>query len=208
MKYVIITVPMKRSDKVEPLIYPVDGNKAIEYGKPVCCPINGILAKTLIKDEQVKIIHVMTTGKNSECEKNKESFINELEKINENIGAVISYDAVEIEFLPTKQTYNKLITDLTEKIPDDAEIFTDITFGNKPEILSLFCALRFVEEFSNAIVQYIVYGKAEFNPQTDKIENPVIFDITSLYYLFKLIGSIGNADAESASKMLYDFFSL
>ena len=208
MKYVIITVPMKRSDKVEPLIYPVDGNKAIEYGKPVCCPINGILAKTLIKDEQVKIIHVMTTGKNSECEKNKESFINELEKINENIGAVISYDAVEIEFLPTKQTYNKLITDLTEKIPDNAEIFTDITFGNKPEILSLFCALRFVEEFRNAIVQYIVYGKAEFNPQTDKIENPVIFDITSLYYLFKLIGSIGNADAESASKMLYDFFSL
>jgi hypothetical protein len=27
MKVVIITVPMKWSDKVEPILYPVDGNK-------------------------------------------------------------------------------------------------------------------------------------------------------------------------------------
>ena len=208
MKVVIITVPMRRADKIEPIAYPVDGNKTIEYEKPVRCPVNGILAKTLKKGEQIKVIYIMTSGGNSECEQNKKVFIDELEGINTNIGAVISYDTVEIEFLPTKQTYNKLITDLTEKIPENAEIYADITYGYKPEILSLFCALRFVEEFRDAIVQYIVYGKAEFNPQTDKIEHPVLFDITSLYYLFKLIGTIGTADAKTASKMLKDFFAL
>jgi hypothetical protein len=208
MKVVIITVPMKRSDKVEPVLYPVDGNKAVEYEKPVRCPVNGILAKTLKKDEQVKVIYIMTTGGNSECEQNKKNFIVELEEINTEIGAVLSYDTIEIEFLPTKQTYNKLLTDLSEKIPENAEIFTDITFGFKPEILSLFCALRFAEEFRDAVVQYIVYGKAEFNPKTELIEHPMLFDITSLYYLFKLIGTIGNADAENASKMLQDFFAL
>ena len=164
MKVVIITVPMRQSDKIESIQYPVDGNKTIEYEKPIRCPVNGILAKTMKKSEQVKVVYIMTIGKNSECEQNKKRFMAEIEEINTKIGAVLSYDTVEIEFLPTKQTYNKLITDLTEKIPENAELFTDITFGFKPEILSLFCALRFVEEFRNAIVQYIVYGKAEFNP--------------------------------------------
>ena len=208
MKVVIVTVPMKRADKIEPVLYPVDGNKAIEYEKPVRCPVNGILAKTLKKEEQVKVIFIMTVGKNSECEQNKRNFIGELEGINTEIGAVLSYDTVEIEFLPTKQTYNKLLTDLSEKIPENSEIYADITYGHKPEILSLFCALRFVEEFSDAIVQYIVYGKAEFNQKTEEIENPVLFDITSLYYLFKLIGTIGTSDAETASKVIKDFFTL
>jgi len=208
MKVVIITVPMKRPDKIEPILYPVDGNKAVEYNKPVRCPVNGILAKTLKENEQVRVIYVMTTGGNSKCEQNKKTFTEELEKINEGIGAVLSYDMVEIEFLPTKKTYNKLLTDLTEKIPENAEIYADITFGFKPEILSLFCALRFVEEFRTSVVQYIVYGKAEFNPKTEKIEHPMVFDITSLYYLFKLIGTIGAADAKTASKMLKDFFDL
>jgi hypothetical protein len=199
---------MKRSDKVEPVLYPVDGNKAIEYEKPVRCPLNGILAKTLKKDEQVQVIYIMTTGGNSDCEQNKKNFIAELEGINAEIGASLSYDTVEIEFLPTKQTYNKLLTDLSEKIPENAEIYADITYGNKPEILSLFCAFRFVEEFRDAVVQYLVYGKVEFNPKTKQIEHPMLFDITSLYYLFKMIGTIGNADAATASKMLQDYFTL
>ena len=208
MKVAIITVPMKRADKVEPLIYPVDGNKAVEYEKPVRCPVNGILAKTLKRGEEVKIIYIMTIGENSECEQNKSNFISELEGINAEIGAVLNYDTVEIPFLPTKQTYNKLLTDLSDKIPENAEVYADITYGHKPEILSLFCALRFVEEIRDALVQYIVYGKAEFSPKTGQIEHPMLFDITSLYYLFKMIGTIGSADADSASKMLQDFFAL
>jgi len=150
----------------------------------------------------------MTSGKNSKCEQNKKAFIEELESINKEIGAVLSYDTVEIDFLATKQTYNKLITDLADKIPENAELYVDITFGFKPEILSLFCALRFVEEFRNAIVQYIVYGKVEFNPKTQQIEHPMLFDITSLYYLFKLMGTMGAGNAESAAETLKDFFAM
>jgi hypothetical protein len=208
MKVVIVTAPMKPPREIDPIQYPVDGNKAIEYVKPVCCPINGVLAKTLQKDEQVKVIYIMTSGENSECEQNKKAFIDELEGINKEIGAVLSYNTVEIDFIPTKQTYNKLITDLAGKIPENAELYTDITFGYKPEILSLFCALRFVEEFRNAVVQYIIYGKVEFNKETRKKENPMIYDITSLYYLFKLMGTMGAADAETAVKTLNDFFAM
>jgi hypothetical protein len=186
----------------------MDGNKAIEYEKPVRCPIDGILAKTLKKGDQVKVIYILTAGENSECEQNKSSYIEELEGINKEVGAVFSYDTVEIDFEPTKKTYNKLITDLAEKIPENAEVYVDTTFGFKAIPLSLFCALRFVEEFRDAVVQYIVYGKVEFNKETRKPEKPMLYDITSLYYLFKLMGSMGASNAEDAMKTLKDFFAM
>jgi len=40
MKTVIITVPMLPPREVESFQYPMDGNKSIEYEKPVRCPIN------------------------------------------------------------------------------------------------------------------------------------------------------------------------
>ena len=208
MKVVIITVPMRPPHEVNSVLFPVDGNKAIEYDKAVFCPVNSVLAKTMKKGEEIKIIYIMTVGGNSQCELNKKTFMEELEGINSEIGAVLSYDTMEIEFLPVKKTYNKLITDLAEKIPDNAEIFADITFGSKPDILSLFCALRFVEEFREALVQFIVYGKVEFNNETRKIENPMLFDITSLYYLFKLMGTMGAADATEAAETLKKFFAI
>jgi hypothetical protein len=207
MKVVIVTAPMKPPKDVFAIQYPVDGNKKIEYEKPVRCPINGVLAKTMQKGEKVKIIYIMTIYENSECEQNKNVFIEELEGINKEIGAILSYDTVEMDFEATKQTYNKLITDLAEKIPEDAEVYTDITFGFKPEILSLFCALRFVEEFREAVVEFIVYGKIEFNKNKEP-ENPKLFDITSLYYLFKLMGTMGATDAETAAETLKDFFAI
>jgi hypothetical protein len=208
MKTVIITLPMKPPHEVEAIQYPMDGNKAVEYENPVRCPINGVLAKTLKKDEKVKVIYILTTGENSECGMNKSSYIEELDGINIEIGAKISYDTVEIDFEPTKKTYNKLITDLAEKIPDNTEIYADTTFGFKPETLSLFCALRFVEEFREAVVQYIVYGKVEFNKETRKPEKPMLYDITSLYYLFKLMGSMGASTAENAMETLKDFSAM
>jgi len=208
MKVIVITVPMNQPNQIKEVIYPVDGNKAIEYDKPIRCPVNGILAKTMNKGEEVKVIYIMTIGKNSFCDQNKEVFKRELETINGEIDAVLSYDTVEIEFLAAKKTYNKLITDLADKIPDNAELYVDITYGSKPEILSLFCALRFVEEFRSAVVQYFVYGQAERNKKTSKLEDVMIYDITSLYYLFILMGSLRASDAESASKKLKDFFKL
>jgi hypothetical protein len=208
MKTVIITVPMKPPHEIEAIQYPMDGNKTVEYEKPVRCPINGILAKTLKKGDQVKVIYILTAGKNSECERNKKTYIEELESINMEIGAVFSYDTVEIDFEPTKKTYNKLITDLAEKIPDNAEIYVDTTFGFKAIPLSLFCALRFVEEFRDAVVQYIVYGKVEFKDRKPLTESAMLYDITSLYYLFKLMGSMGASSAEEAMETLKDFFAM
>jgi len=207
MKVAVITIPIRPPEQVDKLQYTVDGNKDIEYQNPILCPMNGVLAKTLKKDEEVQIIYVLTTGEHSSFKENVENFRNELEGINAEIGAKLSFDTIYIEFLPEKATYNKIITELADKIPDEAEIFADITFGNKPSIISLLCAIKFAEEFRDAVVQYFVYGKIVYTKEGKK-EGPAIFDITSLYYLFNLMGSLRASDAKSALKKLKDFFAL
>jgi hypothetical protein len=48
----------------------------------------------------------------------------------------------------------------------------------------------------------------EFNKETGKPEKPMLYDITSLYYLFKLMGSMGASNAEDAMETLKDFFAM
>jgi len=204
MKVVIVTVPMMKEGKLKAQKYPVGEDKYIE----VFSPINSILAKELENGEKIKVIYINTTGENSESDKNMNIFTDELKNICEEKEVNWELTPINIEFLPTNQTYNKIIKELSDNIPENAEIYVDITFSYKPAILSLFCALRFVELFRNAVIQYIVYGKVEFNKVTDEAEKPVLFDITSLYYLFKLMGTMGNADAETATETLKDFFDM
>ncbi|GHU14025.1 hypothetical protein FACS1894161_4440 [Spirochaetia bacterium] len=214
MKLVISTLPMRPLKEIALLRYPVDGNKAIEYDGEVRYPINAVLAKTLEKDEEVIILLIATTGESSFYEENEAALKTELDAINASIGAKLAFHTLEIPFLPAKKTFNRLLTDLTDKIPrppsggQGARVFADMTYGIKPTVLPLFCALAFAENFCDAVIEYIVYGKVEFNRETRKTEHPMIFDVTSLYYLFKLIGTIEAPDAEAASKLLKDFFAM
>ena len=50
--------------------------------------------------------------------------------------------------------HNKLITDLTEKIPNNAELYADITYGFKTEILAFVCALKRQEAVSHQLLGY------------------------------------------------------
>jgi hypothetical protein len=203
----VVIIPLALQD-IKPQVYLVkNDNSEFKYDKPVHSPIHCALARTMQKGEEIKVIYILTK-ESVPCEDNLKIFKEELEAINAQIGANLSYDIIEIEYQATNKTYNKLINDLTEKIPENAEIFADATYGFKPFTLALFCAFRFVEEFRDAIVQYLAYGKPDRDPKTNIIESAELFDTTSLYYLFKLIGSMGATDFDTASKTLKDFFNL
>jgi len=207
MKGVVITVPMRQPDGVKAVVYHAHGDKALEYGKPVRFPICSLLANVLEKGEQVEVIFIMTASENSKCEQNKQNIIEELNGINADIGAELSYKTVEIDFEATNKAYSKLIIDLAEKIPNNAKLYVDVTYGSKPEAISLLCALRFAEEVRNSDIEYMVYGKAEFDANGNPV-NTEIFDTTSLYFLFKLLGTMRAANPETALKVLKDFFAL
>jgi hypothetical protein len=214
MKLIINILPMRPLKEIVPNRYPVDGNKAIEYDGEVRYPINAILAKTLEKGEEAAIIFIATTGENSFYEEQETAFRAELDTINATIGAKLNFDIIKMPFVPAKSTFNKLLTDLTDKMQSlssarqGVKIFVDMTYGIKPTVLPLFCALAFAEKFCDAVIEYAVYGKVDFNKETRDTEHPMIFDVTSLYYLFKLIGTLEAPNAEAASKLLKDFFAM
>ena len=204
MKVVIVTVALQT---INPVPYKVlEGNKAVEYEEPVICSIYGVLAKTLKKDEKVKVIYI-TYRDDEHWEKNRAEFECKLDEINKKIEADINYETVFIEFKNTKKSYYKLITELADRIPKNAEIFADISYGFKILTPALFCALRFAEEFNDAIVKYICYGQTT-KWENNKAKEGILVDTTSLYYLFKLMNSMVAADAETASRILKDFLEI
>jgi hypothetical protein len=187
--------------------YPVNGNKSIEYEGKVLFPINTVLAKTLKKGEKGTVVFLATSGgSDNHSAENIEKFQAELDAINKEIGADLSYETIEVPFEPQKEVFEQLISSLVSKFGQKSQIIADITFGMKPLPMILFCALNFAEKFYSATVQNIVYGKVEFSG--GKTLNPMIYDLTPLYYLNKLIGSMECKSAPAAVEMLNDFFAM
>jgi hypothetical protein len=187
--------------------FPVNGNKSIEYEGKVIFPVNAVLARTLQKDEKAKVIFLSITGSTQNAgAENIARFRDELDSINKKIGAVLFYETIEAPFDPRKAVFEQLIGDIVSRLEPKSRIIADITFGSKPIFMSVFCALTFAEKNFDARIQHIVYGKADFIE--GKPCNQELYDIAHLYYLNKLIGSMECKNAESAVRLLNEFFAL
>jgi hypothetical protein len=205
MKLIISTIPMK--SEVYRHHYPVNGNRGIEYEGEVLFPVNAVLAKTLKKGERGKVVFLSTSGGgDNHSAGNMEKFRAELDALNNGIGARLSYEVIETPFDPQKEVFEQLIGSLVSRLGQKAQIIADITFGIKPLPMILFCALNFAEKFYSATVEHIIYGKVEFTG--GKTLNPMIYDLTPLYYLNKLIGSMECKTAASAVELLNEFFAM
>jgi len=206
MKLIITTVPMKK--ELALFHYPVVGNSLIEYDKEVIYPVNAVLAKTLQKGERGKVLFLSTSGGDANYSRdNIEKFKEELTKINADIKAELSWETIEVPFDPQNEVFEQVTGGIISKFEKDCQIIVDITYGIKPLPMILFCALQFAEKFFNASILNVVYGKVEFG-RNGKPENPKLYDITSLFYLNKLIGAMECESGEIALKILTDFFKM
>lgn len=188
------------------LHYPVDGNKTIEYADSVMFPVNGVLARTLQKDERINVIRLMnTSGMSGENAKKMET---ELKNINKNIGASISFEDVIESFIEDKKTLESRFRQLITFLEPDTDIIADITYGQKTLPLVLFSVLAFAEKFFNADIKNIVYGKVEFENGEPKAGTQMLYDITPQYYLNNLVSAMEAPDGKSAVKIIDNFFTL
>lgn len=203
-KIVFSTIPMQ---DVKPAIYKSEENKAIEYDKPVRFPINALLAKTMKKDDEVKVIRILTEGEftaeNTRLQKE------ELERINSGIGAKISYVEARETFKETSPVLQSRFQQLVNVLENDCAIYADMTYGPKTLTPILFYVLGFADKFFNADTKNIVYGKIVFNKEKKAIENSAeLFDVTSLFYLNSLVSAMNAPDGKTALKIINDFFEL
>ena len=204
-KIIFCDIPMKKN--MNAMVYANTGNTNINYSKEVMFPINAILAESLKKDDEVRVILLRTQDKAGNSGRNSGLFMQELDEINSEIGAKISYETLDSEFKETKDINEKRLQDMLDKIEEHTEIYADITYGPKPLPMILMCVLSFAEKFLNCDVKSVVYGKVDFD-DNNKPCNPELYDVTSLYYLNNLTSSMVADNGKDARQSLNEFFSL
>ncbi len=200
-KIVFSNIPMKK--ELHSLKYKVDGNSTIEYDGKVIFPVNSVLAKRMTKKDKVKVVllsKIDIVEGNSAINSGK--FQQELNNINKNIGAEIEYLTISTPFKESKDVHEKLLRKIIDKLEDEAEIIADVTYGPKSLPIIMFNAMNFAEKFFKAKIKHIVYGKVDF-PNGSKLPiNPVLYDLTPLYYLNSLTNTMEYKDSKEALKAL------
>jgi hypothetical protein len=186
--------------------YKVSGNKSIDYDGEVIFPINGVLAKMLGKNNDVKIVLLKKEDIDRNCDKNVEEFKKELSFINRNIGAKIEYEILSIPHNESRETQENLFKEMVDELIEDADIYADITFSTKSLPIITFSVLNFAERFFNCDIKNIVYGRVDFDKNNNPI-NPELFDMTSLFYLNSIVSTLECETAEQAKKMLANILS-
>ena len=204
-KIIFCDIPMKKN--MNAMVYAGTGNTNCNYSKEVMFPINAILAESLKKNDDVRVILLRTLDKAGNSGKNSGLFMQELDAINSEIGAKISYETLDSEFKETKDIHEKRLQNMLDKIEEHTEVYADITYGPKPLPMILMCVLSFAEKFLHCDVKSVVYGKVDFD-DNNKPCNPELYDVTSLYYLNNLTSSMVADNGKDARQSLNEFFSL
>lgn len=199
-KIVFSNLPMRND--LTALKFDVNGNSSIEYDKKVIFPVNSVLAKTLKKEDKVKVVLLSKNDIEGNSAINAGLFQKELNEINRNIGADIEYVILATPFEETRDIHETLLRDMIAKLEKDVEIIGDITYGPKPLPIIMFSVMNFAEKFFNATIKNIVYGKVDFVSGSKTPINPVLYDLTPLYYLNSVTNSMECKSSEEALKAL------
>ena len=198
-KIVFCNIMMK--DKLDRHRYKVSGNSTIEFDGEVAFPVNGVLARTLRKGDDVKVILLKKDDISGNSGKNTGEFMSELDRINSGIGAKIEYKILSTPHDESRAVQEKLLKEMVAELVTGAAVYADITYGPKSLAIILFSVLNFAEKFFKAEIKNIVYGKVDFD-KDNKSVNPELFDMTALFYLNSIANTMECKDGESAKKML------
>lgn len=198
-KIIFCNIMMK--ERLDRFCYKVSGNSTIEYDGEVCFPVNGVLARTLKKGDDIKVVLLKKEDIHGYSGNNCGAYMSELDKINATIGAKIEYKILSTPHDECREVQEKLFKEMVGELCENAAIYADITFGTKSLPIIAFSVLNFAEKFFKAEIKNIVYGKVDFNKEGSP-ENPELFDMTALFYLNSLTSTMECKDGEAAKKLL------
>ncbi|MCL2485345.1 MAG: hypothetical protein FWF00_01155 [Endomicrobia bacterium] len=191
----IIFMNLPTTQKPEKLRYNALGNKALEYEEEVMFAINVFLAKNMKKEDSIKV--VMLKEKQKDDKHYEKDFIEELDKVNKNIGASIQYVLLDKYSEETRKANEEFLGNMFAEIEDGVEVYADISFGTKPLPFLVFNALTFAEKYCNAKICNVIYGKKDWNDS----KHHAIYDLTYLYYLNSLSNTITCKNSQEAKEM-------
>lgn len=167
--------------------------------------INACIAEELKFGDEVKIILLKKKDLSGNSTANEAIFKKEFDAIIQDKKIKTEYKIIETPFEETRSIHEKLLRDMVGELEEKAEIYADITYGPKPLPIIMFSVLTFADKFFDCDIKRIVYGKVDFIKTSDGVAqavNPVIYDVTPLYYLNSVANTIDCNSSDEAVKIL------
>ncbi len=195
-KIVYVTIPMKES--LEKQQYKFENGKLA--GQPASFVATVSLDGYMKPTDDVKVVMIKKQNDNGYCHKHAETLQNEINELNENVGANVSFVDIDVPFVENRKAHEDLLEQLVAELEEDAEIVADITFSTKSMPILMFSTLNFAEKFFDCKIKKIVYGKVDF--VDNKPINPELCDVTPLYYINSITNTMDAKSSEDAKAML------
>lgn len=153
-------------------------------------------------NENITVVTSLTKG--DSALDNYEEFKNEVLEI--------TYEKnINVEFIPVFQeidldgkTFIRFFKEVAGLIQDNDRLYIDITFGIKPYTMSMLTALVYVTKVArNVVVETISYIE-KYNGMKDPslVDEATIYNLTSLFYLISIAGSLNEGERAAADKMI------
>jgi len=202
---VIVNMPMTMIPQRKK--YVSDDKSIAASDREVGYPVLSFLEETINTDDSLKFLLLTKHSEFSKWEQRVEEFKSEADQINRKIEAEITFEILDSDFEETKYVHEKLMEKIVSHIDNGSHIIADITYGPKDLPIVVFSALMFAEKFLGCQIDNIIYGQGVFNDEGEII-NTKICDMSPLYALNSLTGTMQCDDPQKARKMLNAIVSL
>lgn len=203
-KTILVSIPMTMQKN--PKVHISDDPTLPVSDRPVMYVVNTFLEKTLTKSDEVKVLLLIKKSPVSEHNKWAQIFVNELNAVNQDIGAQIQYKYIESEFEEKGFIHKALLTDIVDEIVLGSHLISDITYGPKDIPFVMFSALNFAEKFLQCEIDNILYSHVDFHNK--HAVNARICDMSPLYYLNSTTNVMNCPNPNKAKEMLKMLLSM
>ncbi len=186
-----------------PLTTPIEASYSSEVyskGSITGYPITVVMENRLNKGEEATVISIIahSDGEVNQSEKNYALFKQQVGELEKTKGVKINYVEISMGDRPTSASHRELLNALQEQLHDGDEVFADITYGFKSNPIVIFAALSQAYQLKDEIdIKEIIYGNLYNGKET---KTPEILEITSLFYMNALAGTVGNLKNDDGKK--------
>lgn len=200
-KVFITTVPEQEPGKLKAHIYQTE-QADIKSERETEFPIFNVLENEHGEEHDLIMIIVKQPGENFDY--NYEILKKDIKDFEDRHGEKINTVLVERGIEETLDVYTDLFKKLAAAIPDNCNIYTDITYGTKPGYTVIFAAMTYALRLKrNVDIGKVVYGKIFWREGKASI-----YEITRLFYFNYLIEDVAKLDCDDPQKAIDILFGI
>lgn len=200
-KTLIYVVPFRW--KVKERKYIPDSQTEGYSGTEVLFPMNGIISHEIKMEDDVDVLFIQTIDDsvNSTKTKDTEDFVrrgtDEISSILRDCCHSIAFNVIRVRFHSSSSDIINLYKEVCDRIAEGSVCYADVTFGEKYNMMLVFCAMNYAEKYLGCEVAQLLYGRID----GENDSNGELREFTPLYLLNSL-GQMFDGSRESFDSLV------